>query len=111
MQRDYGVVEGRRRALSLMARGAALYFGRTSPRLPSTRDRDLVYLFGLHAGVGVLVCEALWERSEQRAKKYPAAACKTGARSRGLARTHPLNDHSDVPIGTARSYRLRPAAL
>ena len=36
-----------------MARCAALYFGRTSPRLPSTRDREPVYPFGMHAGVGV----------------------------------------------------------
>ena len=36
---------------------------------------DPVYSFGMPAGVGVLVCEALRERSEQRANKYPAAAC------------------------------------
>ncbi len=98
-------VEGRLRALSLMARGAALYFGRTSPRLPSTHYhglrlttrlarirsylvRDPVYSFGVQVGVGVLVCEALRERSEQRANKYPAAACTAGRRSRAGARSY-----------------------
>ncbi len=74
-------VKGSRRAPSLMARCAALYFGRTSPRLPSSRHRDSVCLCGMHAGVGVLVCEAFRECSEQRANKYPAAACKIGRRS------------------------------
>jgi len=35
-----GRAEGRRRALSLMARYAALYFGRTTPRQPSARSHD-----------------------------------------------------------------------
>ncbi len=89
-------VEGRLRALSLMARGAALYFGRTSPRLPSTHYhglrlttrlarirsylvRDPVYSFGVQVGVGVLVCEALRERSEQRANS-PDSGWRTNRR-------------------------------
>jgi hypothetical protein len=32
-------------------------------------------MFAVQVGVGVLVGEALRERSEQRANKYPATAC------------------------------------
>ena len=80
-------VEGGRRALSLMARYAALYFGRTSPRpqplaghhaylqqfgrIGSGISGDPVSSFGKPPDLGVLVCEALRERSEQRTNKYP----------------------------------------
>ncbi len=72
------------------------YFGRTSPRLPSTHYhglwlttrlarirsylvRDSVYSFGVQVGVGVLVCEALRERSEQRANS-PDSGWRTNRR-------------------------------
>ena len=50
-------------------------------RIRSYLVRDPVYSFGVQAGVGVLVCEALRERSEQRANKYRAADCITEQRA------------------------------
>ena len=46
-------------------------------RLRWRPDRWPVRLSVMQAGVGVLVCEALRERSEQRANKYPVADCTT----------------------------------
>jgi len=51
--------------LSRMARCAALYFGRASPRTQP--------LTSMATDLGVLVCEALRSRSEQLANKYPEA--------------------------------------
>ena len=53
------------------------YFGRTSPRLPSNRLQEPDCSSGSQSDVGVRVCEALRERSEQRANRYLAADCNT----------------------------------
>ncbi len=55
------------------------------------------------AGVGVLVCEALRERSEQRANKYPAAACTTEQRAVALQAAlllirNPLRDRLPLTV-------------
>ncbi len=54
----------------------------SSEQCRSGFSREVAYLVGMQAGVGVLVCEAFRERSEQRANKYPAAVCRTRRGSR-----------------------------
>jgi hypothetical protein len=80
-----------------MARYAALYFGRTSPRPQPLADQraDLHQPYRIRSGgresakslrkpldSGVLVCEALRERSEQRTNKYPEVGGCAASKSR-----------------------------
>ena len=58
----------------------------------------------MQAGVGVLVCEAFRERSEQRAHKYPAAACAVAAQAQLLQRNDRAASSAPTLARMAGSY-------
>ncbi len=81
------------------------YFGRTSPR-PQPLSIHQAHLQQLDSGYLFARCSLRSLNASQTSTPTPACTPNDQTGSRGLARTYPLNDHSDVPIGTARSYKV-----
>ncbi len=96
--------------LILMARYAALYFGRTSPhpqplaKICYREDRDPSDSFKKPPDLGVLVCEAFRERSEQRTNKYPEVGGCVAIISGG-------NVYADVPAAVKQIEQANTATL